>query len=140
MRWPGLVCAGLWRGRVDPVWCGVVGIMPCSAAAASNHRKVSSSHSCRYAPPPAPAQILHLHKTQEFYTAQRHNTLTSRTQHWGYTALTGTNSCLGAFVVFTARRGRTCRNAVISLLILLSSAPVTCLEGRPKWSSASCGR
>ena len=81
MRWPGSVCAGLWRGRVDPVWGGVVGIMPCSAAAASNHRKVSSSHSCRYAPPPAPAQILHLHKTQEFYTAQRH-----KHTHWPHTA------------------------------------------------------
>ena len=92
----------------------------------------------------------HRHQRQlRSYTYTKHknftlhsdtNTLTSRTQHWGYTKLTGTNSSFGTLLVFTGRRGRTWWNAGISLLILLSSAPVTCLEGRPKWSSASCGR
>ena len=37
--------------------------LPCST---SDQRKVSSSHSCRYAPPLSLSQILHLQKTQEF--------------------------------------------------------------------------
>ena len=70
----------------------------------SSHRKVSSSHSCRNAPPPSLSQILHLHKTHKFSISQSYKQTEECWEQCIFIEFTSQTASQGRCWVFTRQR------------------------------------